>query len=126
MHLSKSLRRVVASTAAALFLACQGMAYANASLPDTPQLRAGTAQESCHDAAGAAGGNNGYDCPAPCRFQNTSSSASTVLGSATDLPAINARFDPFLIVEKRLPPAISRLARIEPPPLTILHCCLRN
>ena len=125
MHLSKSLRRVVAGTAALLFLACQGMAYASASLPDTPQSHAGAAQESCHDADREAG--KGMDnCPAPCKFQNTSSTPPTFFCSATDLPAINIRFEPFLIVEKRLPPAVSRLARIEPPPFTILHCCLRN
>lgn len=49
MLLSRSLRRLVAVIAAALFLACQGMAVARASSLAFPQSNAATVPESCRD-----------------------------------------------------------------------------
>ncbi len=123
MFLSKSLRRLVAGTAAVLFLACQGMAIARASTPAFPQSGAGTAQASCHGA-----GNNTDDnvYQAQCQSQNASSTLSKAVYSTTDLPAITVRFEHPLIAVHSVPLAVSPPARIESPPLSILHCCLRN
>ena len=120
MALSKSLRRFVAGTAAALFLACQGMAAAVA-----PSGAAAT-PTPCHDAGGDTGKNAGDGCPASCQFQNASSTPSKVVYATIDLPAIVAAFDRFVPVVNSAPPVVSWLAQIEPPPLRILHCCLRN
>ena len=126
MFLSRSLRRIVAGTAAVLFLACQGMAVARASSLSLPQPGAGAAQESCHDAGKEAGKNAEGTCQTQCQFQNTSSTPSAFVYSTTDLPAITVVFDRSVAVVNSAPPVASRLARIEPPPLRILHCCLRN
>jgi hypothetical protein len=120
MALSKSLRRFVAGTAAVLFLACQGMAAAAA-----PSGAAAT-PTPCHDAGGGADKNAGGGCPASCLFQNTSSTPSKIVYSTIDLPAIAVVFDHFVPVVNSAPPVVSWLAQIEPPPLRILHCCLRN
>lgn len=123
MFLSKSLRRLVAGTAAVLFLSCQGMAVARASTPAFPQSGAGTAQASCHGA-----GNNTDDnvYQAQCQSQNTSSTLSKVVYSTTDLLAITVAFDRAVTAVHSTPQVTLPLARIESPPLSILHCCLRN
>lgn len=121
MHLSKALRRLVAGTAAVLFLACQGMAVARASTLAIPQSGAGTAQASCH---GAGNNTDDNDYPAQCQFQNASSTPSKVVYSATDLPAITVAFDRSVTVVHSALQVAPPLARIESPPLTILHCRL--
>ena len=125
MNPSRSFRRLVAAAAAAFFLACQGMAVAAPSSAFT-QTNGGAAQESCHDAGGESGKSAGDGCPAQCQIQNASSTLSKIVYSTTDLPAITVAFDRFVAVASIAPPAASRLARIEPPPHSILHCCLRN
>jgi len=126
MFLTKSLRRFVAYTAAVLFLGCQGMAVASAPSPALAQSGADAAHGPCHDVGGEAGKNAGDGCPAQCQFQNASSTPSKVVYSTIDLPAIAVDFDRYVAVVNSAPPVASRLARIEPPPLRILHCCLRN
>jgi len=126
MSLSRSLRRLVACTAAALFLACQGMGVARASLPAVAQSGAGAAQESCHDAGREAGNQTEGSCHAQCQFQNASSTPSKIVYAATDLPAITVAFDRSVTVVNSAPPVVLPLAWIEPPPHYILHCCLRN
>ncbi len=123
---SKSLRRFAAYAAAVLFLACQGMAVASAPSPAFAQSGAAAAQGPCHDAGGEAGKNAGDGCLAQCQFQNASSTPSKVVYSTIDLPAIVVAFDRFVAVANSAPPVVLWLARIESPPLTILHCCLRN
>ena len=126
MVLSKSLRRFVACTAAVLFLACQGMAIASAPSSAFAQSGADAAQGPCHGVGGEAGKNAGDGCPAQCQFQNASSAPSKIIYAATDLPAITVDFDRFVTVVNSALPVVLPLARIEPPPHYILHCCLRN
>jgi hypothetical protein len=126
MFLSRLMRRFVAVAAAALFLACQAMAVASAPSPAFAQSGADAAQLPCHDGGGEAGKSAGEGCPAQCQIQNASSTLSKIVYSTTDLPAITVAFDHFVAVASIAPPVVSWLARIEPPPLRILHCCLRN
>ncbi len=127
MFPSRSLRRWVAATAAVLFLACQGMAVASArSSPAPDKSGAGAMNMPCHDGGGDTGKIAGSECPASCQFQNTWSTPSKIVYSTIDLPAITAPFDRFVIDVGPLPLVVSRLARIEAPPHSILHCCLRN
>ena len=126
MFLTKSLRRFVACTAAVLFLGCQGMAVASAPSRAFVQSGADAAHGPCHDAGGEAGKNAGDGCPAQCQFQNASSTPSKIVYSTIDLPAIAVTFERFVAVVNSAPPPVSWLAQIEPPPHSILHCCLRN
>ena len=120
MLLSRSLRRLVAGAVAVLFLACQGMAVVRAATLALPQSSAGAAQASCHST-----GNS--DCQANCQSQHNSSSQSfTNIYAVTDLPAITVRIDRIVAVADSALSAEPPLLRVEPPPLAILHCCLRN
>lgn len=125
MSLRRSLRRFVASATAVLFLACQGVAAAGVHAPAPPRAGTEAPMAPCHDVGGEAGQSAG-GCPAGCEFQNASSTPSKVVYSMIDLPAIAVAFDRFLPVVNPAPPVVSWLARIEPPPIRILHCCLRN
>jgi hypothetical protein len=123
---SRLARRFVAGAAAVLFLACQGTAMVYARSAGAPGSDA--AQGSCHDPgqqAGKTATNNA--CQANCQSQLTSSgfSGAGVL-SAADVAAITTRIDRTVSVADSAPPFRSPLLQIEPPPLTILHCCLRN
>jgi len=128
MILSRSLRRLVAMLAAALFLACQGMAVVYAHSNGVPGSSAGAMQGSCHGAGQDADQNTDNSAyQAQCQFQHTSSSASGAnVFAAADLPAITAHSDRIVVVADLVPLPEPPLLRVEPPPLAILHCCLRN
>jgi len=126
MLLSRSLRRLVAGAVAVLFLACQGAAIVYARAADSQQ--SGAAQGSCHEPGqqdSRTTSNN--DCQANCQSQHTSSSPSfDNIFATTDLPAITVRIDRIVAVADSALPAERPLLRIESPPLSILHCRLRN
>lgn len=128
MSLSRSLRRFVAVIAAALFLACQGMAVSRAASLAFPESSAGAAQASCRDARWDADKNTGGDVrQSQCQSQNASSVLSKAnVFTTTDLPAITIRFDSFVTAVDAAPPVVPPLARIESPPLAIVLCRLRN
>jgi hypothetical protein len=125
---SKSARRFVAGTAAVFFLACQGMAIVYAHSNGAPGSSAGVAQGSCHGTGLDADTNTDSSFyQAPCQFQHTSSSASSAnIFAAADLPAITARVDRIVAVADSVLLPEPPLLRVKPPPLAILHCCLRN
>ena len=110
------------------FLACQGMAVVYAHSNSAPGSGAGAVQGSCHGAGQDIDRNTDNSAyQAQCQFQHTSSSASGAnIFAAADLPAITARIDRIVTVADSVRPAESHLLRVEPPPLAILHCCLRN
>ena len=126
MRLSKTLRRLVACAGAVLFLGCHsvGIVYATASSVAQP----GAAQESCHHPGQQTDAAAGQDIQhTSCQYQNASSSPSGAgVFAATGLPAITVRMAPVTANDGSKFPAASPLLRIEPPPLAILHCCLRN
>ena len=128
MILSRSLRRFVAMLAATLFLACQGMAVVYAHSNGAPGSSAGAAQGSCHGASQDADKNTDNSVyQAQCQFQHTSSSASGAnIFAAADLPAITIRVDRIVAVADSVLLPEPPLLRVKPPPLAILHCCLRN
>jgi hypothetical protein len=123
---STSAKRLVAGAAAVLFLACQGTAVVYARAVDSQQ--SGAAQGSCHEPGQQDNKTTGNsDCQANCQSQHNSSSQSFAnVHAVTDLPAITTRIDHIVAVANLAPPVQSPLLQIEPPPLTILHCCLRN
>lgn len=123
MILSRSLRRLVASLVAVAFMGCQGVALAHARSLDTAGSGASKATGSCHDTGRKSGhGANGN----ACQSLNTSSSpAGATVYAVTDLPGITTRVELFARVASPVQPD-EPLLDIEPPPLAILHCCLRN
>jgi len=127
MLLSRSLRRLVASIVALAFLGCQGVALAHARSPDATGSGASKVAGSCHDAGQEPGDvANSNACQSNCQSLNTSSSSSGAnVYAVTDFPAIAALVEPFVQVAGLVQPD-EPLLRIESPPLSILHCCLRN
>lgn len=125
---SKSARRFVANAAALLFLACHGTAVVYAHSSGTPGSSAGAAQGSCHSASWDADMNTDNTVyQAQCQYQHASSSASSAsIFAAADLPTITARIDRIVAVADSVLLPEPPLLWVEPPPLTILHCCLRN
>jgi len=118
----------MASAVAVLFLACQGTAVVYARSIGAPGSSAGAAQGSCHDAGQPDGKTaDKNDCQANCQSQHTSSSPYfDHIVAATDLPAITTRIDRVIAVADSVPLAEPPLLQVKPPPLAILHCCLRN
>jgi hypothetical protein len=127
---TKSARRFVASAAAVLFLSCHGTAVVYAHSSGAPGSSAGVAQGSCHDAGRDADKNTDNSVyQAQCQFQHTSSSSPASganMFAAVDLPAITARVGRIVAVANSVLLPELLLLRVEPPPLAILHCCLRN
>jgi hypothetical protein len=117
------LRRLVAGTVAVLFLACQSAALAQACVTYAPQPGAAGTQLPCH----SAGGGDDTGAPGQNHCENATASASgfSIYGLA-DLPAITTHLDRVAAVAGSTVPAEPPLLRIESPPLSILHCCLRN
>ena len=124
--LSKSARRFVASAAAVLFLACQGAGVVYAHSTGAPGSDA--AQGSCHDPGEQTGKSaNINDCQANCQSPLTSSGSSGLgVLAAADWAVITPRIDRSVTVAGSATSVESLLLQVEPPPLTILHCCLRN
>ena len=111
-----------------LFLACQGMAIVYARSLETARSGAEAAQESCHDVGRQSDSNTQKNtCQANCDSQLISSTPpGASVHAAADLPAITTRTNRIAIVADSAPPAEPPLLRAEPPPLRIVHCCLRN
>jgi hypothetical protein len=118
------LRRLVASAAAALFLACQSAAIAQACFTAAPKPEAAGAQLPCHSSGDRdrAGGGSGQN---HCESATASAAGFSIYGLA-ELPAITTRIDRIVAVAASAVSTEPPLLRIESPPLSILHCCLRN
>ncbi len=127
MTLSKAARRIVAGLTAVLVLLCQSSALAHACAGSAAQPAAATAHPPCHHDAGGndAQGPAHDDHPSQCLSQATSSSpALPEIPLLAGLPALVIRAAALQIGETGLAVSEPPLVRGEPPPLTILHCCL--
>jgi len=124
MFLSRLTRIRVAGFAAVMLLACQSLALAQGPVLNAALTGTAPAPHSCHDPGGdGSGGQSEGDCPSTHAF--TAPSQAQIPG-ATALPAITVRTG---LLDREIgaaPPVESQLVLIEPPPLSILHCCLRN
>jgi hypothetical protein len=109
-----------------LFLACQCVTGASAASAEAGQAGASAAQEPCHGAGGETGKNTDATCQAQCQYQNVSPAPSNAVHAITDLPAVAIAFDHTADVAPAAPSLMLPLARAESPPLSILHCCLRQ
>jgi hypothetical protein len=126
--LSKSNRRAIAHIAAVLVLLCQTTALAYACACGTNQPAATMANAPCHNAGESDAQGPAQDAgQPPCLSQISSPSYSALDASvAPVLPLIVLLVDGFGIDSASSHVAEPRLARNTSPPLTILHCCLRN
>jgi hypothetical protein len=123
MFLSRPSRRLIAQIAAVLLVACHAAAIARASAADAPHASAGTATVPCHDSGQDGPGTGSAQCDTAL---SSASKTSTLDYRAVDSPAITVHVDRFPGGADLSLPAERRLPRIEPPPLILLHCCLRN
>ena len=128
MTLSKAARRIVAGITAVVVLLCQSTALAQACAGSSAQPAAAMAQPPCHDEGGNDARGPAHDAhPSQCLSQATSSSpALPDIPLLAGLPALVMISTALRIGETGLPVSEPPPLRGEPPPLTILHCCLRN
>ena len=109
---------------AALVLACQGMALADTRIPAAAAVTDTPAVESCHRVAPE---DNSAPHDWRCQAKYPSyTPAGIEFPDVTASPAIIVDGGIFRAVTTAAALADPRLARIEAPPLSILHCCLRN
>ena len=127
MTLSKTVRRVVVVITALLTLLCQSSALAHTCAGIAAEPAAAVALPPCHDSANDTQGPAHDAHPSQCLSQATlSSPALPDIPPLAGLPALVIR-DAFLKVEESaLPVSEPPPLRGKPPPLAILHCCLRN
>jgi hypothetical protein len=127
MLLSRRTTRFVAVLAGAFVLLCQTAAAAQA-CAQAPAVAGEIASAGpCHDAVPQPGDPAGHAFQQNCPAQHASAGfAKLDIPQAADLPGLEVQ--PGWLhapVRDRLI-SIALPARAEPPPLTILHCCLRN
>lgn len=122
--LSRRLRRWVAVVAGALVVACQGLALADIRLPGSAHPGAAPAVAPCHQGM-PDGGADPHEGRCQTKYPSYNTSPPQ-LPDATPLPAFAVGIELFRVEARAMPAADPRRARIEAPPLTILHCCLRN
>jgi len=127
MTLSKAARRILASIVAVMVLLCQSTALVHA-CAGAAQPAAAVAHPPCHDSGGNDAQGPAHDGhQTPCLSQATSSSpALPDIPLLAGLPALVVHAATPGIGAYGLPVAEPPPLRGEPPPLTILHCCLRN
>jgi hypothetical protein len=123
MFLSRSSRRLIAQIAVVLLVACHAVAIARASVANAPHSSTGAATAPCHDGGQDDPGAGLAQCDTALSLASKTSSLDY---RAVDSPALTVYVDRLSAASDLSPPAERRLPRIEPPPLTILYCCLRN
>ena len=122
MFLTRARRQAVAAIAGVALLLCQGMALAQACLTKLPAMDMSAASAPCH--------GGGDQQPSPSTSMPECQTASAAVPDVpifpiTDLPALTVRYGE---IQASVPAAALEfpLLRVEPPPHSILHCCLRN
>jgi hypothetical protein len=99
------------------------VALAQACLTMAPQPDSGAVQQPCHGTSGQADSNPQAAGQGSCHYASPAV-ADLPIFSAADLPSIVARASDAIAsapASRLAPPA-----KVEPPPHSILHCCLRN
>jgi hypothetical protein len=123
MLMSRLSKRVVGAVAGIAFLLCQSAAFAQACVT-MPQNPAGAAaQQPCHGSGDESSQNPATGPHGGCQYVSSAVPDLPVY-PATEAPAPIARAI-HLAAMPVLPFALAPL-RLEPPPHSILHCCLRN
>jgi hypothetical protein len=123
MLMSRLNKRLVATVAGIAFLLCQSAAMAQACLLMSTPAQAAAAEQPCHGEGGQAESNSQSGGLSGCHFASPAAPELPVFSPA-DLPVFVARAHAADV----LPAALLDLPllKVEPPPHSILHCCLRN
>jgi hypothetical protein len=122
MFLPRARKRVIAAFAGIALLVCQTGAFAQACLAMTPAPEAMTTQAPCHGEGGQAGSSAPASSETGCHPASPAVPDAPVLAAMDDAPVLVVR-----VAEIAVPAlAFESLLRVEPPPHSILHCCLRN
>jgi hypothetical protein len=124
MLMSRLNKRVVAAIAGIAFLLCQTVAMAQACLTMSAPEQASASQKPCHGEGEQAESNSQCGGQGSCQFASPTAPELPVFSPA-DLPVVVARAYAAAVA---VPDSLfdSPLLRVEPPPHSILHCCLRN
>ena len=127
MQLSKRTTRFVAVLAAAIVLLCQTAAAAQACTLAPAVAGEIALGGPCHDAVLQPGDAPGHAQQQNCPAQYASGGfAKLDIPQAADLLGLVVQPGWLLAPVRDGLSSIALPARAEPPPLTILHCCLRN
>ena len=105
-------------------LLCQSAALAQACSRTAAHADGAAVEHPCHAAADTAQ-QSGEDAEAGCLASSPATQPAHFLHDVTDLPAVRVSAR---LVDDPAPAryADAPLLRTEPPPLRIVHCCLRN
>ena len=124
MRLSRPAKRCLATLAAVVMVLCQTISLAHACAAGVSQAGDAVAM-LCHDSGGEAESGKSGTAGHSCQYVSATADSKQYVMAATDLPVIVIRFDAG--TPQQLPNyMVPALLRIEPPPHSILHCCLRN
>jgi|SRR5688500_17044165 hypothetical protein len=128
MILSRPKTRMVAFLAGILFFLCQSAAAAQACFA-VPQQReqphsTATQMPPCHG-AGEQTGTSPEGTSGSCHHLSPAPTGFHVVAMA-DLPAVTIHTDLIAAVAAPAMAYEPPLMRVEPPPHSIVHCCLRN
>jgi len=117
-------KRLVAAIAGLFFLLCQGLALAQACSLSATQSESQN-QQPCHS-AGEPQDSNTASGQGQCETTSPIASGFSFFG-IDELLALTVRLPDSHLAAAPEPSSFeSPLLRIEPPPLRIVHCCLRN
>lgn len=126
MFVSKLTRNWIAGIAAVMLLGCQSVALGHGRAFNPPAATNEPGMHPCHDIESSGNSGSGAHearCLSKHAFFTPSGANIPVLDS---LPPFGVRIDRIATESATTLPVESRPVYIEPPPLRILHCCLRN
>lgn len=117
-------KRLVAAAAVLAMLLCQSAALAQACSGTATHPAGAATEHPCHAGADPAQ-QSGESAEAGCLVSSPSPQTANLLYDVTELPAVHVSAR---LVDDPAPAlyADAPLLRAEPPPLRIVHCCLRN
>jgi hypothetical protein len=123
MSVFRLQKRVAAVIAGLAFFLCQSIALAQACLTSVPGLQGAATQQPCHGAGEKSDSNTQSGVQGGCHYV-FSAVPDVPVHAAMDTPPLTVRAAQVASVLVSLfdPP----LLWVDPPPHSILHCCLRN
>ena len=124
MSMFRLPKRVLATIAGIAFLLCQSVALAQACWLTAQASEGASIQQPCHGAGDESGPNTQSNVQGSCHYV-FSSVPDVPVHAAVETPSLVARADQAatsMLIAAFEPPSL----RVEPPPHSILHCCLRN
>jgi len=127
MTFSRPTRRLLASIAGALLLLCQTAMAAQACGPAPAVAGEIASSAHCHGADPQSGDAPGHALQQTCPSDHASLSfAKLDVPQPADLPALVLPSHLLRTAARDVLIIAAVPTRAEPPPLSILHCCLRN